>query len=142
MQITPVRIAISASLYLAPIASAQDKPNWDAVAVAPQSHHVLLENDAIRVLRVFVAPGAQEPIHQHQWPSIMQFEQPQPITYVVFTPTADKPKEVERIEAPALAAGHTEWAPPEDLHAVANHGDKPFIALRIEFEGKLVETKQ
>ncbi|HOY77480.1 MAG TPA: hypothetical protein PLN33_06715 [Hyphomonadaceae bacterium] len=142
MQTTPVRIAVAATLCFAPAATAQEKPNWDAVAVAPESHHVLLENDAIRVLRVLVAPGAQEPIHEHQWPSVMLFDQPQPITYVVFAPTADKPKEVQRIEAPALPAGHAEWAPPEDLHAVANRGDKPFIALRIEFKGKLVETKQ
>ncbi|RYG36997.1 MAG: hypothetical protein EON93_04340 [Burkholderiales bacterium] len=141
MQITPVRIALAASFFLAPTASAQEKPNWDAVAAAPQSHHVLLENDAIRVLRVSIVPGAQEPIHEHQWPSIMQFEQPQPITYVVFAPSGDKPKEVQRVEAPAFAAGHTEWASPEDLHSVLNRGDKPFIALRIEFKGRLVEAK-
>lgn len=141
MQATLVRIALAASLCLAPIANAQDKPNWDAVAVAPNSHHVLFENAAMRILRVLVAPGEQEPIHEHQWPSVMLFDQPQPITYIVFAPTTDKPKEVQRVEAPAFPMGHTEWAPPEDLHAVLNRGDKPFIALRVEFKGRLVETK-
>ena len=57
---------------------------YDAVAVAPVSHEILLENDEVRVLRVSIAPGAAEPVHEHQWPSIMYFEQPQPITYVTY----------------------------------------------------------
>jgi predicted metal-dependent enzyme (double-stranded beta helix superfamily) len=141
MQPTQVRLALAASVCLAPAAIAQEKQNWDAVAIAPNSHHVLFENAAMRILRVSVLPGEQEPIHEHQWPSVMQFDQPQPITYVVYAPSATTPTEVQRIEAPAIPAGHAEWAPPEDLHAVHNRGDKPFLALRVEFKGRLIESK-
>jgi len=141
MQSFCLPVALASFVSLAPVATAQDKPNLDAVSAAPQSHHVLLENAAIRVLRVSIIPGGQEPVHAHQWPSVMQFEQPQPITYVVYATPGNQPVEAQRIEAPALPPGHTEWAPPEDLHAVHNRGDKPFIALRIEFKARLVATK-
>ena len=58
--------------------------SFEAVTAAPNSHRVLFEDDRIRVLRVEVAPGATEPIHDHRWPSVMYFEQPQPITYIAY----------------------------------------------------------
>lgn len=107
---------------------------WDAVSAAPESHRVLLETDDIRVLRVTVAPGAVEPIHEHGWPSVMYFEQPQPITYIAYKLVEGKPVEVERVDAPALPATQTVWADPERLHAIHNRGTEPFIAVRMEFK--------
>lgn len=108
--------------------------HWDAVAAAPASHVVLLENEDVRVLRVTIPPGATEPVHEHQWPSVMYFEQPQPITYVVYDETASGAVETDRIEAPALPAGEVVWAEPEGLHAVQNRGTEPFVALRVEYK--------
>ncbi len=108
--------------------------NYDAVAAAPGSHHVLMEDDRVRVLRVEVAPGATEPVHDHRWPSIMYFERPQPIAYVVYTLVDGEPVETKRIDAPALKAGQTVRAEPEGLHAVSNRGSAPFLAVRIEFK--------
>lgn len=52
-----------------------DPVNWpesqDAVHAAPENHKVLLENEKVRVLEVIVAPGEVEPIHHHQWPSVL-----------------------------------------------------------------------
>lgn len=52
-----------------------DPANWpkdqDAVSAAPGNHKILLENDKVRVLEVTVAPGEVEPIHHHQWPSVL-----------------------------------------------------------------------
>ena len=35
----------------------------DIVKISPDAHHVLFENDAIRVLEVTVKPGARVPMH-------------------------------------------------------------------------------
>ncbi len=107
---------------------------FDAVAAAPKSHRVLMEDDKIRVLRVEVAPGATEPVHDHRWPSVMYFEQPQPITYVAYKLVDGRPVETERIDAPAFEVSQTVRGEPEGLHAVTNRGTKPFVAVRIEFK--------
>jgi len=43
----------------------------DAVRAAPANHRVLLENAAVRVLDVTVAPGKREPVHAHCLPSVL-----------------------------------------------------------------------
>jgi len=108
--------------------------SFDAVAAAPESHIVLMEDDKLRVLRVEVAPGHTEPIHDHRWPSVMYFEQPQPITYIAYKLVDGRPVEVQRIDAPAFEHFKTVRGEPEGLHAVKNRGAKPFIALRVEFK--------
>lgn len=37
----------------------------DAVAVDPTHHHVIMENDHVRVFEVLAAPGAKSPMHTH-----------------------------------------------------------------------------
>ncbi len=122
--------------------AAQALPSaFDAVAAAPNSHHILMEDDKIRVLRVEVAPGATEPVHDHRWPSVMYFEQPQPITYIVYKLIDGRPVETERFDAPAFKVSQTVRGDPEGLHAVMNRGSTPFIAVRFEFkDGNLPKT--
>ncbi|KQO13409.1 hypothetical protein [Sphingomonas sp. Leaf242] len=112
-------------------ASAND---FDAVAAAPSSHRVLMEDGKIRVLRVEVAPGATEPVHDHRWPSVMYFEQPQPITYIEYKLVNGRPVETQRFDAPAFKPAQTVRGEPEGLHAVMNRGTAPFVAVRIEFK--------
>lgn len=107
---------------------------FDAVTAAPGSHRVLFEDDKVRVLRVEVAPGATEPVHDHHWPSIMIFEQPQPITYIEYRLTGGRPVETRRIDAPALKPMQTVRGEAEGLHAVRNRGTAPFVAVRVEFK--------
>ncbi|WP_238539126.1 hypothetical protein [Novosphingobium sp. AP12] len=115
---------------------------FDAVAAAPGSHRVLMEDDKIRVLRVEVAPGATEPVHDHRWPSVMYFEQPQPITYIEYKLVDGRPLETQRFDAPAFNATQTVRREAEGLHAVMNRGTKPFVAVRIEFkEGNPSHTR-
>lgn len=47
----------------APAATAQDAR--DAVALDPTHHHVILENDHVRVFEVLGAPGDTSPMHTH-----------------------------------------------------------------------------
>ena len=108
--------------------------SFDAVAAAPNGHRVLLEDEKIRILRVEVAPGVTEPVHDHRWPSMMYFEQPQPITYITYKLINGKPVETERFDAPAFPTSQTVRGEPEGLHAVTNRGSMPFVAIRIEFK--------
>jgi predicted metal-dependent enzyme (double-stranded beta helix superfamily) len=119
-------------------ASAKD---FDAVAAAPGSHRILMEDDKIRVLRVEVAPGATEPVHDHRWPSVMIFEKPQPITYIEYKLVDGRPVETQRFDAPALGATQTVKGEPEGLHAIMNRGTAPFLAVRIEFKDGLSPNK-
>lgn len=62
-----IRLLTSLTLALAFVtpAGARQISSFDAVAAAPNSHQVLLENESVRVLRVTIAPGATEPVHDH-----------------------------------------------------------------------------
>ncbi|MEL7691031.1 hypothetical protein [Citromicrobium bathyomarinum] len=111
-----------------------DAIDFDAVAAAPDSHKVLFETDAVRVLRVEIAPGATEPVHEHTFPSIMIIEKPQPLVYVVYEMVGGEPVESQRIEVPLMPADATEEMGPEGLHAVQNLGTEPFVAIRVEFK--------
>jgi hypothetical protein len=100
----------------------------DAVAAAPLSHKVLIENADVRVLDVTVAPHSREPMHTHVWPSVMYVYQAASIRYSTPTDAGE----------PSLPPANWKPAPrllkPEDLHSVENLGDTPFHAIRIEFK--------
>ena len=53
----------------------------DGVVAAPESHRVLFENDAVRVLEVTIAAGDREPEHTHRAPSVMIVDGPARIRY-------------------------------------------------------------
>jgi len=134
MQVSMKLFFCSLFLISTPVTVLAQTKGFDAVTAAPGSHKVLMEDDDIRVLRVKVDPGATEPVHEHQWPSVMYFEQPQPITYIEYKLVDGVPVETDRIDAPALAVGQTVRTGPEGLHAVQNRGTAPFLAVRIEFK--------
>lgn len=43
----------------------------DALAAAPESHNLLFENDAVRVLETRIASGETTRMHTHRWPGIL-----------------------------------------------------------------------
>lgn len=43
----------------------------DGVAVAPNNHKVIFENDEVRVLETTIAGGERTPIHTHLRPTVM-----------------------------------------------------------------------
>ena len=100
----------------------------DAVAAAPLSHKVLLENADVRVLDVTIPPHTIEPMHTHVWPSVMYVYQVSTIRYS--TPT--------HIGEPTFPPPNWKPAPrllkPEGLHSVENLSDTPFHAIRVELK--------
>ena len=43
----------------------------DALVAAPEFHHLLFENDDVRVLETRIGPGETVPLHTHRWPSVL-----------------------------------------------------------------------
>lgn len=117
--------------------AARDDASWDpaldAVAAAPDSHRVLLDNAHVRVLEVIIRPGEREPAHTHRWPSVMTVLEKARIRYynaageLVFE-TPPRPSDAPPVELGA------DWLRPEGLHAVENIDERPFRALRVELK--------
>ena len=115
-------------------------PFLDAVQAAPKSHRVLIDNDKVRVLEVVVQPGQKEPIHTHQWPSVMYVTSPAPLRY--YTASLVNGKWVEKGDeaSPAAAPPNPnrprppQYLDPEGPHAVENMGTTPYRALRVEIK--------
>lgn len=115
-----------------PVPGAPDR--LDAVIAAPASHHVIFENDRVRVLSVTIPPGRTEPVHTHDWPSIMRVEAPQPITYIRYARQDGRLVETGRTERAIREPAEAEWMEPEGPHAVQNRGTAEYRAIRIELK--------
>jgi hypothetical protein len=50
----------------------------DAVAAAPDTHKVLIDNDTIRILDVNLPAGSKEPAYSRAWPAILIQDTPRP----------------------------------------------------------------
>jgi hypothetical protein len=115
-------------------------PFLDAVQAAPKSHRVLIDNERVRVLEVVVQPGQKEPIHTHQWPSVMYVTNPASLRY--YSATLVNGKWVEKGDdstPPATPPNPNRPRPPQYLepegpHAVENMGTTPYRALRVEIK--------
>jgi catechol 2,3-dioxygenase-like lactoylglutathione lyase family enzyme len=103
-------------------------PHLDAVAAAPGSHIVLSDNDAVRILRVVIAPGHKEPAHTHEWPSTFILVRAARIRYY------DANEQIQFETDGSAIPFTTEWVGPEGLHAVENIDSQPYEALRIEYK--------
>lgn len=118
------------------IAAPQDHPaaDLDAVTAAPGNHRVILENDQVRVLRVEVAPGETEPVHEHRWPSVMLIEAAQPALDIRYERRNGRLVETGRRNLPGGRPPPALYFPPEGPHAVRNLGSEPFRLVRVEMK--------
>ena len=103
----------------------------DGVLVAPENHHVLFENEDVRVIEVTQAPHAKETMHTHARPSIFYLDGPTATRYVV---AGDEAHAVERKAPPPGMKPIVIPMRPEGLHSVENLSDKMFHALRVELK--------
>jgi hypothetical protein len=110
--------------------------NWpdelDALVAAPENHHVMLENDRVRVIETRVPVNATTPVHTHRWASVeyilstTDFIRRDGDGHVVFdTRTADgRPKPSEVL-----------WSGPRPPHSIENVGDAELVVLMVELKG-------
>lgn len=108
-------------------------PELDAMIAASDFHRVLLENDHVRVLEVYLPPNAVEPPHHHRWPSVVMLIEGgllvdhNGMTGEVLLDTSEfgglKPIDT------------TTWKEPEAMHYVKNLSDTdPIRLIRVELK--------
>lgn len=110
----------------------------DAVAAAPFSHNVLLENARVRVLEVVLPPLAVEPPHIHALPSVIQGDtggaDGAKLLYIEYAMEDGRMAETSRREITPTPGFRTVWSAPEGLHSIANIGAVPVRLMRTEIK--------
>ncbi|MEZ4803486.1 MAG: hypothetical protein R2797_12000 [Gelidibacter sp.] len=119
-------------------------PKWtwadslDAVKVAPNSHKIIFEDDKVRILKVLLEPNTIEPIHTHQFKSVMWFDKATPMSYYQYNLSQNGKYEItDSINIPQMPVevlNHGESVDPEPPHAVKNTGTETGVAYRVEFK--------
>lgn len=103
----------------------------DAIVAAPEYHHVLLENERVRVLDVRIPPGHTVPVHTHRWPAILvlisdgDFLRRDAAGSVLFDTRA------AQISSIPLAPT---WSEPFPPHSVENVGKTEIHVISIELK--------
>lgn len=107
--------------------------NLDGVEAAPECHRVLHEEGGIRVLEVTVEAGQREPIHTHEYSSVLIGLVKATLRYEVFEWRDGDWATVlseERVTTPWAAR----WIESEPPHALTSlDDDVTFKAIRVEF---------
>ncbi len=95
----------------------------DAVAIAPHLHHVIFENEKMRVLKVTVKPGDKAAMHWH----------PENINYILapgklrFTKQDGSTVDIELTKGQVTSS-------PESSHAVENISDTEVQTVQVELK--------
>lgn len=103
---------------------ASDEKSNDAIAVAPDLHTVIFENDSMRVLKVVVQPGAKAAMHWH----------PENINYVLGAGRLSITKQDGTVVNADLNEGQV-TSSPAGSHAVENTGDTEVRTVQVELKG-------
>ena len=110
----------------------------DAVTAAPDFHHVLFEDDHVRVLEIIIPAASVEPVHIHALPSVITGETGgeggAKFLYIQYEMKNGKFSEASRNEVSPTPGYRTVWSPPEGPHAIANIGPVSVSFLRIEMK--------
>lgn len=113
-----------------------DPADWpkdqDAVISAPGNHKILLENEKVRVLEVTLAPNELEPVHHHQWPSVLYIMEAG--DFIDRDGDGNVIMDSRKLPEP-LAFPLTMYKEPEAPHSVENLSDTKTIRLiRVEMK--------
>jgi hypothetical protein len=110
----------------------------DAVRAAPDFHHVLFEDEHVRVLEIIIPAASVEPVHIHALPSVITGETGggggAKFLYIQFEMKDGKFAEVSRNEVSPTPGYRTVWSGPEGPHAIANIGPVSVSFMRIEMK--------
>jgi hypothetical protein len=104
----------------------------DAVTAAPAHHKILMENEKVRVLEVTLLPGVKEPLHHHQWPSVLYIQSAG--EFIDYDEAGKIIFDTRTLPAP-LVFPMTMYKEPEAPHAVENLSKTITIKLiRVEMK--------
>jgi hypothetical protein len=141
---TKILTLVFATCLVASSAKTQTKPalKWpeklDAILAAPKNHNIVYEDSNIRILQVICPPGAEEPVHTHQYKCTMWFTQSARFKY--YTYVMDTKKQLVKKDSveikgfPPEALNKGQMVDPEGPHSIKNSGTETFIAYRIEYK--------
>ncbi len=111
---------------------------YDAVTAAPYSHHVMFEDEHVRVLEILLPPLAAEPVHIHALPSVIMGETGGSggarFLYTEYRMEDGKFVEVSKNDIQPSAGYRTVWSAPEGPHAITNIGPVGVRFTRIEIK--------
>jgi len=122
---------------VSPNAKAGISPVWpwpdslDAVRAARDYHHVLFENERVRVLEVRIKAGRTVPVHTHRWPAAV---------YVLSTSDFLRRDENgnllfdSRRAGPPPAIPGAQWTGPLPPHSVENIGRADIHLISTELK--------
>ena len=103
----------------------------DALSAAPDNHHLLFENDRVRILDTNVAPGSATPVHAHSWPAALYV-----LSWSDFVRRGeDGAVLVDSRERPPPALGSGFWIDPLPPHSVENVGSSDLRIIAVEVKG-------
>jgi hypothetical protein len=104
----------------------------DALAAAPESHRLLFENEAVRVLETRIPPGAATPVHTHRWPGVLYV-----LSFAHFVRRDDAGSVVvDTRESVALPqAGTALWSGSLPPHTLENVDTSPIHVVGVELKG-------
>lgn len=103
----------------------------DALIAAPQHHHLMMENEQVRVLETRIGPGETVPLHTHCWPSanhilsVSEFIRRDANGDVLLNTLETKS---------SVAAGQAIWQPPLAPHTLENVGERPIHLISVEIK--------
>ena len=109
----------------------------DAVKTAPDSHKIVFEDSTVRILQVALGANSTEPVHTHQWRSVMWFTQATPMVYYQYGLEKGKLVIKDSIQIPQMPGevmNHGEVVEPEGPHAIKTSGNGTGLAYRVEFK--------
>ena len=102
----------------------------DALTAAPETHSLLFENDAVRVIATRIAPGETTALHTHCWPQVMIVD-----SFSDFVRRDDSGDMVaDSRGAPLPQPGAAVWLDALPPHTLENVGDADIRAVGIEIK--------
>jgi len=102
----------------------------DALTAAPETHSLLFENDAVRVIATRIAPGETTALHTHCWPQVMIVD-----SFSDFVRRDDSGVVMaDSRGAPLPQSGAAVWLDALPPHTLENVGDADIRAVGIEIK--------
>lgn len=115
--------------------------SMEATHAAPRNHHILFENDSVRLLEVTVQPGQTEPLHWHMYPSVFAINGVQAaLADHTADSTTNRPRQYEDAD---WSQPQCRTMPVQGPHQVTDTDSFPVHFYRLEFkkmDGKSIET--
>ena len=103
----------------------------DAMIAAPQHHHLLLENDFVRVLDVRIPAGEITNVHTHCWPATLYIiSWSDFIRYDGEGNVMVDSRTIEAMKNPPSAL----WSDALPPHALKNVGEKEMRVISVEIK--------